>query len=143
MLDCFQYFTILFAKDKCINFTAHSSVVHDQAQITIHSAVVWRKGLDYIRHTLSKIIFSQKSLSVHIFVRLSVCPSRPIPSPSPKKVIETENFAKQSCQIHYKGDKNTSRVMLPPPLPLPPPLLNATAALLLSLKPLHFLARRS
>ena len=52
MLDCFQYFTILFAKDKCINFTAHSSVVHDQAQITIHSAVVWREGLHYIIHIL-------------------------------------------------------------------------------------------
>ena len=61
---------------------------------------------------------------------MSVCLSVPHVtslSPSPKKVIETENFAKQSCQIHYKGDKNTSRVMLllspsllpPPPLPRP------------------------
>ena len=52
-------------------------------------------------------------------------PSRPVPSPSPslslspKKVIETENFAKQSCQIYYKGDKNTSKVMLLPPPPKP------------------------
>ena len=78
----------------------------------------------------SKIIFSEKSLSVH------VCPSvrpsvRPVPSPSPslspKKVIETENFAKKSYQIHYKGDKNTSRVVLPLSPPLLP-LLHAPAA---------------
>ena len=70
---------------------------------------------------------------------MSVCLSvrpfvRPVPSPSPslspKKVIETENFAKKSYQIHYKGDKNTSRVVLPPPLLLPR-------------KPLHLWARRS
>ena len=63
---------------------------------------------------------------------MSVRPSRPVPSPSPslspKKVIETENFAKKSYQIHYKGDKNTSRVMLPLPPPLPPPLLLHAAA---------------
>ena len=66
----------------------------------------------------------------------SLSPSRPRPrhvtSLSPKKVIETENFAKKSCQTHFKGDKNTSIVMLPPPLPL-----------LLPPKPLHFWARRS
>ena len=80
----------------------------------------------------SKIIFSKKSLSVHMSVRLSVRPFvRPVPSPSPslspKKVIETENFAKKSYQIHYKGDKNTSRVVLPlsPPMLL---LLHAAAA---------------
>ena len=26
---------------------------------------------------------------------------------APKKVAETENFAYQSCQIYFKGDKNT------------------------------------
>ena len=87
---------------------------------------------------LSKIIFSEKSLSVHMSVCPSVCPSRPVlsrprPCPCPpQKVIETENFAKQSCQIHYKGDKTTSKVMLPP-------LLHAAAAI----KTLHFWARRS
>ena len=67
-------------------------------------------------------------------VRLSVCPFvRPVPSPSPspslspKKVIETENFAKKSYQIHYKGDKNTSRVVLPLSPPLLPVLLAAAA----------------
>ena len=89
---------------------------------------------------ISNDIFQEK-LSVHKSVCPFVCPSCPVLSPSlsPKKVIETENFAKQSCQTHYKGDKNTSIVMLsvPPPLhvaatttacgcrgncmPLPPP----------------------
>ena len=59
----------------------------------------------------SKIIFSEKSLSVHmsvcLSVCLSVCPVCPVPSRPPKKVTETENFAKQSCQIYFKGDKNT------------------------------------
>ena len=58
---------------------------------------------------LSKIIFSEKSLSVHMHVSLSICP---VPSPSPQKATESVNFAKQSCQTYYKGDKNTSRVML-------------------------------
>ena len=76
-----------------------------------------------------------------------VCPSRPVPSPSPslspKKVIETENFAKQSCQIHYKGDKNTSRVMLLPPLLLPPLLLlnAATTAAAAATKTTAFLGK--
>ena len=59
---------------------------------------------------------------------MCVCPSvRYVPSLSlyHKKVTEAENFAKQSCQMHYKGDKNTLKVMLLP------------------LKPLHFWARRS
>ena len=46
----------------------------------------------------SKIIFSEKSLSVHMSVCLSVCP---VPSRTRKKVAETENFAKQSCQISF------------------------------------------
>ena len=29
-----------------------------------------------------------------------------------KNVTETENFAKQSCQVYLKGDKNAFRVML-------------------------------
>ena len=64
---------------------------------------------------------------------MSIChvPSRPVtslsPSLSPQKVIETENFAKKSYQIHYKGDKNTSRVVLPLSLSLLP-LLHAAAA---------------
>ena len=32
------------------------------------------------------------------FVRLSICPSRPFT----KKVTETENITKQSCQINFK-----------------------------------------
>ena len=39
---------------------------------------------------ISKIIFSEKNLSVHMSVCLSRL-SRPVPSP--KKVAETENFA--------------------------------------------------
>merc|ERR1711973_1078875 len=66
-------------------------------------------------NTESKIIFPEKSLSVRtsvclsiclsvcLFVCLSVCPVCPVPSP--KKVAETENFAKESCQIYFKGDK--------------------------------------
>ena len=63
---------------------------------------------------LSKIIFSEKSLSVHMSVRLFVChvPSRPVPSQ--KKVTKTENFTEQSCQMYFKGDKNTFRVTLMP-----------------------------
>ena len=52
----------------------------------------------------SKIIFSEKSLSVRMSVCLFVCPVCPVPSRPPKKVTETENFAKQSCQIYFKGD---------------------------------------
>ena len=63
-------------------------------------------------------------MSVRPFVRPVPSPS---PSLSPKKVIETENFAKKSYQIHYKGDKNTSRVVLPLSPPLLP-LLHAAAA---------------
>ena len=47
---------------------------------------------------LSKIIFSEKILSVHMS-------ASPVPSHPPKKVTEIENFAKQSCQIYFKGDK--------------------------------------
>ena len=46
-------------------------------------------------------------------VRPCVCPSvRPVPSH--KKVTETENFTEQSCQMYFKGDKNTFRVTLMP-----------------------------
>ena len=44
-------------------------------------------------------------MSVCLFVCLFVCLSVPsVPSRPPKKVAETENFAKQSCQIYFKGD---------------------------------------
>ena len=33
--------------------------------------------------------------------------SHPVPSRPPKKVAETENFARQGCQIYFKGDKKT------------------------------------
>ena len=47
-------------------------------------------------------------MSVCLSFCLFVCLSRlSHPVPSPKKVTETENFAKQSCQIYFKGDKNT------------------------------------
>ena len=54
---------------------------------------------------ISKIVFSEKSLSVHMSVRLSRPRPRhvPVPVTSPQKVAETENFAMQSCQIHFKG----------------------------------------
>ena len=58
---------------------------------------------------LSKIIFSEKSLSVPMSVRPFVRPfvrhvlSRPVPSQ--KKVTEAENFTEQSCQIYFKGGK--------------------------------------
>ena len=55
---------------------------------------------------ISKIIFPEKSLSVRMFVCLSV-PS--VPSRPRKKVTETENFAKQSCQIYFKGDKKNTQ----------------------------------
>ena len=58
----------------------------------------------------SKIIFSKKSLSVPMSVCLSACLS----VPSPKKVTETENITKQSCQINIKGKRNTFKVKLPP-----------------------------
>ena len=39
---------------------------------------------------------------------MSVCLSVPsVPSRPLKKVTETETFAKKSCQIYFKGDKNT------------------------------------
>lgn len=64
----------------------------------------------WIIEQTSKIIFSEKNLSVHIpCVRPSV---RPVPSQ--KKVTEAENFTKQSCQMYFKGDKNTFRVTLMP-----------------------------
>ena len=59
---------------------------------------------DYEIKGISKIIFPEKSLSV----RMSVCPVCRVPSRPPKKVAE---FAKQSCQIYFKGDKKYS-VML-------------------------------
>ena len=64
----------------------------------------------------SRIIFSEKSLSVPIpCVRVSVCPSRPVPSrPVTKKVTKTENFTEQSCQMYSNGDKNTFRIKLMP-----------------------------
>ena len=46
-------------------------------------------------------------MSVCLSVCLFVCPVCPVLSRPPKKVTETENFAKQSCQIYFKGDKNT------------------------------------
>ena len=53
----------------------------------------------------SKIIFSKKFCpSICLSVCL-VCPVCPVPSRPPKKVAETENFAKQSGQIYFKGDK--------------------------------------
>ena len=62
----------------------------------------------------SKIIFLEKSLSVRMSVCLSVCLSRlsrPVPSRPPKKVTETENFAKQRCQIYFKVEKKIFRVI--------------------------------
>ena len=50
------------------------------------------------------MIFSEKSLSVPI---PSVCVpvlSRPVPS---QKSHRNKKFTKQSCQIYFKGDKNT------------------------------------
>ena len=69
-----------------------------------------------------EMTFSERSLSVHMsvrpsvcpFVRLSICPSCPIPS-SPKKITETENIAKQSCYISSKGKRNAFKVKLPQP----------------------------
>ena len=61
---------------------------------------------------ISKILFSEKSLSVPMSVCPSVHPSRPVPSQ--KKVTETENFTEQSCQMYLKGDKNTFRITLMP-----------------------------
>ena len=77
---------------------------------------VWfirNKVYTLIRHE-SKMIFSEKSLSVPMSVRLSVChvPSRPVPSQ--KKVTETENITEQSCQMYFKVDKNTFRITLMP-----------------------------
>ena len=41
-------------------------------------------------------------------VCLSICLSVPsVPSRPSKITAETENFAKQSCQIYFKGDKKT------------------------------------
>ena len=45
---------------------------------------------------LSTITYYEKIISVHMSV--TSCPV-------PKKVTETENFAKQCCQIYFKGDK--------------------------------------
>ena len=40
----------------------------------------------------------------------ALCPSRPVT----KKVTKTENFTEQSCQMYFKGDKNTFRITLMP-----------------------------
>ena len=66
--------------------------------------------LTFLTKTTSKIIFSEKSLSVHMSVR----PSRPrhVPVTSPQKVAETENFAKQSCQIHFRDATATTAAAL-------------------------------
>ena len=50
---------------------------------------------------VSKIIFSEKSLSVHI-----LC------VPSPQKSHRNWNFAKQSCQTYFKSDKEIFLVTL-------------------------------
>ena len=48
-------------------------------------------------------------MSVCLSVCLFVCPVCPVPSRPRKKVAETENFAKQSCQIYFKGDKKNTQ----------------------------------
>ena len=48
----------------------------------------------------------EKSLSVHVSVGVSVLSL-------PKKVTETENIAKQSCQINFKDKRNKFKVELP------------------------------
>ena len=64
-----------------------------------------------MKSTMQKNIFREKSVCPY---HMCVCPSRPIPvpAPSPQIVTEAENFAKQSCQIHFKGNKDTFRVCL-------------------------------
>ena len=84
----------------------------------------------------SKIIFSEKSLSVH----MSVCPSRPRPSPCPpKKSLKLKTLLSKVVRHTIRVTK-IHPVMLPPLLlsPSPPPTL-----LLPPPKPLHFWARRS
>ena len=63
-------------------------------------------------HSASKMIFSEKRLSLCLSVRLSVRLS--VPSRHKKKVTKTENFTEQSCQMYFKGDKNTFRITLMP-----------------------------
>ena len=46
---------------------------------------------------ISKIIFSKKSLSVHMFIRPFLCLSCP-----EKRVSETDIFTKESCKIRHK-----------------------------------------
>ena len=67
-----------------------------------YSDIIRNCDLDSLVVYSSKIIFSEKSLSVPISVR-------PVP-----KVTETENFIEQSCQMYFKGDKNTFRITLMP-----------------------------
>ena len=74
-------------------------------KILLNKVVRYNSRVSKNTAVTSKIIFSEKSLSVHMSVRLSRPRPRhvPVPVTSPQKVAETENFEKQSCQIHFKG----------------------------------------
>ena len=60
-----------------------------------------------VSSVLFKIILSEKSLSVNMSITF-----HQVPVTVPQRIIEIENFARQSSQTHYKGNKNTSIVML-------------------------------
>ena len=73
----------------------------------------WAKNIptkkeSILETSLQNNTFREKSVCLY------VCMYPSCPVSVPQKVIETENCAKQSRQIHFKGNKTTLRVILLP-----------------------------